>query len=387
MSPRKIFIVLFCVAAVLGLGWLAWQKFPSEPLEAMPENPVNPIVAKSWKGPGFLEFLPDTANRYVLSYCTEVSITDSTAGIASARLPLLTDRAISKLHDAAAADTNLFFGHCSADSMVIPWKTFRAQLSGEPGSWLLRFQVLSNVGPDEMPDIYQARVKILEDLDSAVDAASRVIGHALPELAVRKRAPKNVPPSEFFNDPRDNKRYPIVTVGGVRWMASNLAFKTPHSSCPEMNDSICQRKGLLYPFEDALEACPEGWILPSDDRWREMSKHLPRLDLTMIPTREGIPYSDQGHEGFAPRQRGVRDARTGKTRLETQAWWWSSTTCRDDAYCGPFNKKYIVHLLDDMSVSWGLHWNPKDSAAPSGWSRMLGWKELGLSIRCVKDAP
>lgn len=386
MSPRKIFIVLFCAGAVLGLGWLAWRKFPSEPLEAMPENPVNPIVAKSWKGPGFLEFLPDTSTRYRLSYCTEVSITDSTAGIASARLPLLVDRAVSKLHD-AAADTTLFFGHCSSDSLVIPWKTFRAQLSGEPGEWVLRFQLLSNAGPDEMPDIYQAKVRILEELDSAVNAASRVIGRALPELAARKRARKNTPAAEFFTDPRDNKRYPIVAVGGVHWMAGNLAYKTPRATCPEMNDSICQRKGLLYPFDDASEACPDGWILPSDDRWRELSKRLPRLDLSVIPTQEKIPYSDQGDEGFAPGLRGIRDARTGKLRLETQAWWWSSTTCRDDSYCGPFGKKYIVHLLDDMSIAWGLHWNPKDSAATNGWSRMLGWKELGLPVRCVKDEP
>lgn len=384
MSPRKIFIVLFCVGGVLGLGWLGWRHFPSEPLETMPENPVNPIVAKAWKGPGFLEFLPDTANRYLLSYCMDVSITDSTAGIASARLPFLNERAGAKLHD-AALDTSLFFGHCSSDSLVVPWKSFRARLSGEPGKWMLRFQVLSNTGPDDLPGIYQAKVRIMDELDSAVDAAARAIGPELARLAVQKRAPKNTPPSGFFTDPRDDRQYPTVTIGGTRWMASNLAHKTPHAVCPELNDSICARKGLLYPFEDALEACPEGWRLPSDDNWRDLSKRLPRLDLAMIPTLEGNPYSDQGDEGFAPRWRGIRDAKTRSQRLETQTWWWSSTTCREDAYCGPFRTKYIVHLLDDMSLAWGLHWNPKDSAASNGWSRMLGWKELGLSIRCLQD--
>lgn len=386
MSPRMIIIVLLAVGVPVGLVWLISLKFPSGPSSSMPDNPVNPIVAKAWKGPGFLEFLPDTTTRHLLSYCMEVSVTDSTAGIASARLPFLAERASAKLHE-IAADTSLFFGHCGSDSMVVPWKSFRAHLSGEPGQWMLRFQVLSNVGPDEMPDIYQARVRILEELDSAVDAAARAIGRELPPLAAKKRTIKSIAPTESFTDPRDNTLYPVVTVGGTRWMASNLAYKTPNAWCPEMNDSICRRKGLLYPFAEAVGACPPGWRVPSDERWRELSKLLPRLDLAMIPTREGLPYSDRGDDGFAPTPRGIRDARSRKMRLETQAWWWSSSECRDDAYCAPFGSKYIVHLLDDMSLTWGLRWNPKDSAAPNGWSRMLAWKELNLPVRCVEDRP
>ena len=383
MAPRRILIILLVAGTVMGLGWLAWRYYPTPPLETTPANPVSPTVAKFWKGPGFLEFLPDTANRYILTYCMDVSIRDSTAGIASARLPALADRASAKLHD-FTRDTSLYFGNCGFDSLVIPWKTFHAHLSGEPGSWMLRFQVRSNAGPDELPEIYQAKVRILEELDSAVDAAARAIGPQLPALAAQKRTPKSIPPTEFFVDPRDNKRYPLVSVGGTRWFASNLAFKTPHAWCPEMNDSLCRRKGFLYPFQEALVACPPGWSLPSDERWRGLSKMIPRLDLSMIPTRGGLPYSDQDDAGFAPSPRGIRDAKTNRLRLETQAWWWSSSMCMDDAYCAPFGKKFIVHQLDETVLAWGLRWNPKDSAAANGWSRMLAWKDLGLAVRCVE---
>ena len=383
MAPRRILLILVVAGAALGLVWLAWKRYPIAPLETTPANPVNPVVAKSWKGPGFLEFLPDTANRYALTYCMDVSIHDSTAGIARARLPFLIDRAGAKLHD-FARDTSLYFGNCGTDSLVVPWKSFRAHLSGEPGQWMLRFQVHSNTGPDELPEIYQARVRIMEELDSAVDAAARAIAPELPVLAAQKRKPKNLLPTEFFVDPRDNKRYPLVSVGGTRWFASNLAFRTPRSWCPEMNDSLCRRKGLLYPFEEALGACPPGWSIPSDERWRGLSKMIPRLDLSMIPVREGGLYADQDDAGFAPLPRGIRDAKTNQLRLNTQAWWWSSSTCQDDAYCAPFGKKFIVHQLDETVLAWGLHWNPKDSAATNGWSRMLAWKELGLGVRCVE---
>lgn len=384
MTPRNIILVLFAVGVPLGLGWLAWQKLPTgEPVDVMPENPVNPIVAKSWKGPGFLEFLPDTLNRYAVSYCATVDISDSTAGIAAARLPFLNERSLTTLHE--AADSNIYFGHCSTDSLVIPWKSIRGLLSGEPGRWLVRFKVASNIGPDEMPDDYLGKGRTLEELDSGIDGATRKIGREMTQLAAEKRTPKNVPPREFFVDPRDQNRYPVAKIGEDHWMGSNLAYRTPKAFCPEKDDTTCLRKGFLYPYDDAVEACPDGWSLPSDDQWRELAKHLPRLDLSVLPTQEGIPYSDRSDEGFAPVLRGIRDNRTKNMRLESQAWWWSSRTCRDDSYCSPFRKKYIVHMLDDMSIAWGLHWTPRDSAARDGWSRMLAWKELGLTVRCVKD--
>lgn len=78
-------------------------------------------------------------------------------------------------------------------------------------------------------------------------------------------------------DSRDGKKYKIVTInheliGGVfverTWMAENLNYKVEDSFCYTNEVAYCGAYGRLYTFEAAVEACPEGWHIPTIGEWK-----------------------------------------------------------------------------------------------------------------------
>jgi uncharacterized protein (TIGR02145 family) len=81
---------------------------------------------------------------------------------------------------------------------------------------------------------------------------------------------------DFFIDQRDGKRYKTVKIGNQLWMAENINYEIPNSDSWCYNDQKfnCQEYGRLYPFYSAIESCPPGWHLPSDDEWKTMEIYL-----------------------------------------------------------------------------------------------------------------
>lgn len=70
-----------------------------------------------------------------------------------------------------------------------------------------------------------------------------------------------------FIDERDGKAYKTTLIGGKRWMAQNLNYKTDSSWCYNNDSSNCDRYGRLYDFRTATTACPSDWHLPSGQEW------------------------------------------------------------------------------------------------------------------------
>ena len=74
-----------------------------------------------------------------------------------------------------------------------------------------------------------------------------------------------------MKDPRDGKTYGVVEIGGTKWMAENINFKTKNSFCYEDDESLCNQYGRLYTFDAAQNACPDGWKIASESDWNSLT--------------------------------------------------------------------------------------------------------------------
>jgi uncharacterized protein (TIGR02145 family) len=71
----------------------------------------------------------------------------------------------------------------------------------------------------------------------------------------------------------NNKYYYTNPTSELDWMRNNLAVE-PYGAPYENAKATSYILGRYYSYEEALQACPEGWRLPTDQEWRELAKHI-----------------------------------------------------------------------------------------------------------------
>ena len=84
---------------------------------------------------------------------------------------------------------------------------------------------------------------------------------------------EEVPNTGVVYDAQGNE-YKTVKIGSQLWMAENLNLKTSGSWCYGNKPSNCKKYGRLYTWKAAMENCPDGWHLPSDDEWEELKNFV-----------------------------------------------------------------------------------------------------------------
>lgn len=82
-----------------------------------------------------------------------------------------------------------------------------------------------------------------------------------------------------FTDSRDGRVYKYTTIGNQVWMAENLKYEAPYSTCFTLIENYCDSIGRFYNFNlnggyiseidrELLDSvCPSGWHVPSTDEW------------------------------------------------------------------------------------------------------------------------
>ena len=76
--------------------------------------------------------------------------------------------------------------------------------------------------------------------------------------------------STVLEDPRDGGVYYLASTGDKVWTQNNLYYKESGVSY-DYSPAVDALFGRLYTWEEAMEACPEGWHLPSDAEFAELA--------------------------------------------------------------------------------------------------------------------
>ena len=187
-------------------------------------------------------------------------------------------------------------------------------------------------------------------------------------------------PDTSFTDLRNGRIYRAVWIDDQLWMAENLNYNIFHERHPkrrlnyyyELKDEYSEIYGSLYTWNMALEVCPSGWHLPSDEEWETLINYLggrnvaggkmketgnthwynPNLEATNESGFTGLPggaYSRLADEGYF-------------SDIGVSGSWWSSTESKR-------SKAWSRHLTYNYSIVNRLSSNKGDY----------------FSVRCVKD--
>jgi len=179
-----------------------------------------------------------------------------------------------------------------------------------------------------------------------------------------------------FTDPRDNQTYKTIIIGGQEWLAENLNYETGGSWCYGDSSHNCEEYGRLYTWDAAINACPAGWHLPSDEEWKTLELFL------------GMPEDQVGWMGM----RGTDQGR----KLKSTTGWVNDGNGTDEV---GFNSLPAGKRINEIFFQLGAHsfnWSATLSGNETAWARQFMWSsdginrtsqatEQGYSVRCVKN--
>jgi uncharacterized protein (TIGR02145 family) len=161
---------------------------------------------------------------------------------------------------------------------------------------------------------------------------------------------------DTFTDTRNGKTYKTAVIGGQRWMAENLNYRTGKSWCSGNNNSNCDKYGRLYDFRTAIAVCPTGWHLPSRTEWDNLAVAAGGLGTSapggtpiiavLIDDSNGgisgtgaVKLKAKSGWGDLRRRGGDRSIESGNgtddygfSALSNGSFWWTAVRRRNAAY-------------------------------------------------------
>ena len=127
-----------------------------------------------------------------------------------------------------------------------------------------------------------------------------------------------------FEDPRDGIVYKNVKIGEQTWFAENLAYNTNNNSSEiEYDPSHVAKFGRLYVWEDAAEACPPGWHLPSREEFETLL-----INTGGAGSEAFSQLIPGGSSGFSVLFGGWRNNHGWDGNVGNYAYFWSSSSDR-----------------------------------------------------------
>jgi len=206
----------------------------------------------------------------------------------------------------------------------------------------------------------------------------------------------------------DGNYYNTVKIGDQCWMKENLnTTRSANGSvigrmCYSNNSSNCELYGGLYTWSTIMNGstssngnpsgvqgiCPNGWHIPSDAEWTELTDYL-------INTYVDINAGNVGNKLKSCRQ--VSSPLGGDCSTSTNPRWDSNAThygTNDFGFSALPGGYYYGGSFYDLG-SGGGWWSSTESSS-NAWNRVMGYgygevsrgsgsKSGGFSVRCVRD--
>ena len=182
---------------------------------------------------------------------------------------------------------------------------------------------------------------------------------------------------DIFIDPRDGQEYKTVKLkDGNVWMAENFNFDIGDGCCLYDNDPKNGDKyGRLYTWDAAMKACPDGWRLPSDEEWREMTGQYGKE----YNASEGQEKNDSNNAGKSAYKALIKSGNSGFSALLGVRRYFFS--CPIDGAFGSI-KWYIGFWSStekDSTHAWECSFFDKKT------SRNISEKTSGFNVRYIKN--
>ena len=181
-----------------------------------------------------------------------------------------------------------------------------------------------------------------------------------------------------FTDLRDGQTYKTISFKNAStgttftWMAQNLNYKVQDSYAYDDNEDNRKELGLLYTWEAAKKACPNGWHLATDSEWSLLASQFGGTGKAGEALKSVNGWSEGGNgtnsSGFNALPAGIR-RNNGYEVLGYFGFWWSSTPTGEDG------KVWI----------WDISYGGPDMSIKSKVFRFDGYISNAKSVRCVLD--
>jgi uncharacterized protein (TIGR02145 family) len=177
-----------------------------------------------------------------------------------------------------------------------------------------------------------------------------------------------------FTDPRDGQTYKTFSFKNASgtmftWMAQNLNYKVQGSYAYGDRDSNRKELGLLYDWEAAKKACPNGWHLSTDSEWSTLVNQFGGTDKAGKALKSVEGWSEEGN---GTNSSGFNAVPAGVYRNNRYEWvdlfgfWWTSTPTGAEGEAWSWDMSFAGPIKSKV-----FRWN--------------GVVSHGCSVRCVRD--